>query len=285
MVKKLEREPLDVQSTRAPSLDVPGAVALGIKLLGLVPKQAPATVKSAARAMRASVLDLQSDWAKREAAAAPELRPLDLALDNAWSGLLARLEAWESIAADCPDEAKKAAELVAKLFPSRLDFTRLEVEPEWAESEQRLNRIAAEGMEAVLSKLAGPPFVASLRTAHTALGRALGLDGKAAPDGNTRVALGGALRAALRAISKYALQLVAADDQADDELSQEIRRSLAAIDAARPSRVASPPPSPQAPAPSPQAPAPSPQAPAPSPQAPAPSPPVTPTTPVPEIPS
>ena len=68
------------------------AVALGIKLLGLVPKQAPATVKSAARAMRASVVCLQSDWAKREAAAAPELRPLDLALDNAWSGLLARLK-------------------------------------------------------------------------------------------------------------------------------------------------------------------------------------------------
>ncbi len=121
-------------------------------------------------------------------------------------------------------------------------------------------------MEADLSKLAGPPFVASLRTAHAALGRALGLDGKAAPDGNAHVDLGSDLRAALRAISKYALQLVAADDQADDDLSQEIRRSLAAIHAARSSRVASPPPSPPAP---------------PSP----PSPPVTPTTPVPEIPS
>ena len=84
MVKKPEREPLDVQtSTRAPTLDVPGTVALGIKLLGLVPKQAPVAVKSAARTMRAAVLCLQSDWAKREAAAAPELRPLDLALDNA----------------------------------------------------------------------------------------------------------------------------------------------------------------------------------------------------------
>ncbi len=273
MVKRLEREPLDVQSnTRAPSLDVPGAVALGIKLLGLVPKQAPAAVKSAARTMRASVECLQSDWATREASAAPELRPLNRALDNAWSGLLARLEPWESIAADHPAEATKAAELAAKLFPSRLDFTRLELEPEWAESEQRLNRIAAEGMEADLSKLAGPQFVASLHAAHAALGRALGLDGKAAPGGTARVDLGSDLRAALRAICRYALQLVAADDQADDDLSQEIRRSLAVIDAARLSRVASPSPSPQAPAPSPQAPSPSPQAPSPSPQAPSPSP-------------
>ena len=134
-------------------------------------------------------------------------------------------------------------------------------------------------MEVELSKLAGPQFVASLRTAHAALGRALGLDGKAAPNGDTRVDLGADLRAALRAVSKYALQLVAADDQADDALSLEIRRSLAAIDAARPSRVVSASPTP----PSPPGP-PSPPDPPTPPSPPAP-PPVTPTTPVPEIPS
>jgi hypothetical protein len=260
MSKKTDRDPIDVAaSVRAPVLDVPSTVALGIKLLGIVPKEAPPQVKSAARAMRAAVVTLQTDWGKREAAAAPALRPLDIALDNAWSGLLARLESWESVAADHPEEAKRAADLAAKIFPSRLDFTRLELPPEWAESERRLKLITLEAMEADLAKLAGAPFLASLRNAHAALGRALGLDGKAAPGDKAPYDLGSDLRAALRSIAKYALQLVAADDQVDDTTSQEIRASLAAIDASRTTRVVTPP------AP--------------------PTPPVTPTTPVPDVPA
>ena len=91
----------------------------------------------------------------------------------------------------------------------------------------------------------------TLRDAHAALGRALGLDGKAAPGSETPYNLAADLRTALRSIAKYALQLVAADNQVDDATSQEIRLSLAAIDASRTTRTA--PSAPPAPPPVPPA--------------------------------
>lgn len=113
----------------------------------------------------------------------------------------------------------------------RLDFTRLELNLQWTESEQRLERVRAEGLRADLARLVGEVFVARVEVTHAALGRALGLDGKAAsPEAAPSVDLLAGIRRVQQAVGGYALQLLAAYETASNDLAGGIRRGLEPID-------------------------------------------------------
>jgi hypothetical protein len=232
------REPIDASAyVQVPQWDVPATVAVVVRLLVIAPRAPTPPVRQAAGKLRSTVVRLQGRWAQRDAQAAPPLRPLDLTLDNCWSGLFARLSSFASIAEVAPAEAARAAAIVATLFPNRLDFTRLEIPSQWAESEKRLRRIDGEGLARDIEKLAGAWFIDGLRQSHAALGRALGLvEGAAPTSDDVAINLSEDLRATHRALAAYMLQLVAADEAADDDLAADIRRALAAFDAARPER-------------------------------------------------
>src|SRR5262245_28190269 len=83
---------------RAPIVDVPSAVGLGVSLISAVPKAAPASVKAAAKKLRVAVVGLQDAWA---ASAAPvaviNKRAADSANDNGWGCLESRLSAYSRL--------------------------------------------------------------------------------------------------------------------------------------------------------------------------------------------
>jgi hypothetical protein len=234
------REPLDIgRYTRVPLLDVATMLAFGIRLLAIVPKSsAPRDedelkrIRPPARALRVTLVTLKDSWRAGDAVSAPK-RPLDIAFDAAWGALLARLEPW-SIFASVPGGtglAKLASALVATIFSSRLDFTRLELNAEWAQSQKRLDVIAEKALRDDLVKTAGAEFVERVEETHAALGRALGLDGGAPdPEAAPAVDMLVALRAVHQAIGAYVLQLLAADATGSDALSAQIRASLAIVD-------------------------------------------------------
>lgn len=225
-------------------LDVPTTIALVIRLMGIVPrskkpqdKDELARIRPAAATLRESTLHLKSTWKVREESGVTKLRPLDIEWDAAWSALLARLEPWSIFAhvSAHAEDASRAAELIALLFAKRLEFTQLELNAQWVEGAKRLSWIDEKNLRPQLARLAGEPFVVRIEETHQSLGRALGLLGEAPdPDLPLVVDLVGAKRAVHDAITDYALQLVAADRTATDELSDQIRSSLATIDAFRP---------------------------------------------------
>ncbi|AKF06510.1 hypothetical protein DB32_003659 [Sandaracinus amylolyticus] len=232
---------------RAPILDAPSTVALAVKLLARVPaprdardRDALARVRSKARTLRAAVLELQRAWAARDDAERREkgrtkVRPLDLASDAAWASLLARLEAWSGIGAEA-----RAAELMALLLPTRLDFTRLALPAQWAVQQQKLDLVEAEGLARDLERLAGAAFLRAVRDTHEALGVALGMRGDAPPEPPIADVLQ-AMRAVHRAIGAYALRLADVYDDVSDEAAAAIRMALAPIAEARAAAATRPP--------------------------------------------
>ncbi len=200
---------------RPPILNVASAVGLSRALLAALPKDAPAAVRKAARKLRARARTLQDAWREAESLAkAEDPRPADQAIDGAWAALRARLDAWASLDAGAFPRATRAAELSAALFPDGLGFLALPYAEEWAESQRRLQRIDAEDLAKDLDALAGKDFLEAVRAAHARYGQAIGVT--AARKGETR-SLAEPLREASRAVVAYALQVVAAAQEADDE--------------------------------------------------------------------
>ena len=128
---------------RAPVLDVPGAIALGIALLSSTDGSLSGAPHASAKRLHVRVLDLQARWAEQRAvASAPKTdpRPADQRLDRAWAAVGRRLEPLSELPETVP-EAKLAATLYALLFPAGLTFLAMAFEKQWAESEQRLEQI------------------------------------------------------------------------------------------------------------------------------------------------
>lgn len=235
------RAPIDAPSyLRMFPIDVPGTIALIIKLIGAVP-QSTATededelrrILAPANALRNSGLTLQQAWKRREEQATTKLRPIDIDWDAAWGALLARLEPWSIFKAvrEHSIMAESAEKIISLIFPKRLDFTRLELNAQWVAGNKRLEWIAEHGLRDDLVKLVSAPFVERVEQVHERLGRALGLIGDG-PDPDLPLVLD-VQTAKLRAhdaIIAYTLQLIAADASASDRISSQIRASLAIFD-------------------------------------------------------
>ncbi|MBN9167805.1 MAG: hypothetical protein BGO98_28835 [Myxococcales bacterium 68-20] len=215
---------------RAPVLDVPGAIALGIALLSSTDGSLSGAPHASAKRLRARVLELQARWAEQRAVASTpktDPRPADQRLDRAWAAVGRRLETLSELPETVP-EAKLAATLYERLFPEGLTFLAMAFEKQWAESEQRLKQIGDGPTAKQLTTLVGDFLLAELRTAHTEYGRVLGITAAKAEKA-TPPSLVEALRGVTQAIAAYSLQLVAAA-HADPEIVPAVRRALRPLD-------------------------------------------------------
>lgn len=216
---------------RPPVLKVAGAVGLATALLHAIPRDAPPPVRAAAKKLRARAAALQEAWRGAERVSrAEDPRPADQAIDNAWGALYARLEAYASLDRERVPRAARAAELLTALFPDGLSFLKLPYAEEWSESKKRLDRVASDALDKDLDALAGKEFLEEVRAAHERYGKAIGITApRAAVD--APASLVEPLREVSRAIAAYAVQVVAAAQQSDDEATTSgLLRALRPID-------------------------------------------------------
>jgi hypothetical protein len=220
--------------TRAPKLDVAGAVALSIQLLAAVPPEPTPAVKKAAKALRKKAIALQNAWKARdrmEKRADP--RPVDVMADGAMGRLYGRIEDYAGLPADQYPLAARAQEILATLFPEGLAFLKSEYVVQWAETQKRLERIEEENLATDIDKVAGPEFLADVRRVHKVYGEAVGVT-KAR--GTVDVpSLASPLREVSAAIAVHAVQLVAIvmDADADAPARRAARAALRPLDAYR----------------------------------------------------
>jgi len=218
------------QYVRAPIIDVPGGVGLGCALIAAAQKGAPAPVKKAAESLRRATLELRDSWASAHAASGKQgdAKAADMAIDNAWAALFARLDAYASLPEARHPRSPRAAALRDRLFPGGLAFLKLAYAEEWAESDKRLTTIEREWLEGEIDSLAGPEFLAELRVAHKAYGEVLGIT-RAAKQSPAPPSFADLLRSLQRAIGGYALQWSAAAD-ADPRAIPLAKSALRPID-------------------------------------------------------
>jgi hypothetical protein len=208
--------------------DVPSGISLGVALLSAMPRNAPDNVKKAATKLRMATVGLQDAYSRVERGASlGEKRQADIAIDNAWSALHARLEAYASLPAPHWPRASRAAELLASLFPDGLSFLSLPYSDEWAEGEKRLERITHAGLARDLDELAGMEFLAEVKRAQQRYGEVLAL--RKPSDRKLPGDLTDPLRALGRAVSNYALQVIATNDGSAASI-HSIRQTLKPID-------------------------------------------------------
>lgn len=224
-------EPLALDSyTRPPVITVAGGIALAIRLLKRTPHDASDGVKKRARALRAKTVALQEAWAARDRIERPtDKRPFDNANDVAWGALIDRLVAYAALPNERYPRAARASLLITTLKFGDRAWLNFEYDEQWAEGERRLRRIVDEGLRTDLASLSGEDFVAEVERTHREYGDALGIT-TALPPPPTTVALTALLRDLGRAISEYALQLLAMHDADDDANDRAVRLALAPLD-------------------------------------------------------
>jgi hypothetical protein len=213
---------------RFPRLDVTGALGLAKILLRRVPKSPSPPVRRAAAHVESSVDELKAKWKEQSAplVAKRDVRPLIRRLGSAWSAIRVRLTAYEAEPESSADR-NRAKAIHDVLFPDGLEFTLASFTDQHTESEHRIELVDERGLAKDLGRLVGENFVATLRSAHQALGDALGISKTLMP--SVPVALNEPLRALGEAIRRYALQLLAvASDNPDKR--DEVLVALSPID-------------------------------------------------------
>lgn len=117
------------------------------------------------------------------------------------------------------------------IFPTGQRFLTLPFGKQWAESEQKLRAIEADGLADDLVALVGEVVLNEVREAHAEYGRVLGITDS---EGEARlpVNLVEALRTTRTKMANYALQVIAAA-QADEELVGIAKVALRPFDTVR----------------------------------------------------
>ncbi|HEU4405886.1 MAG TPA: hypothetical protein VFS43_11520 [Polyangiaceae bacterium] len=237
--------PLDPTLYLRPArLDVAGARSLRAPLRAARPAALPPPAERAAARLAAALdaLDAASRQGGGLARGEADVRRFDRQLDNLWAAVQDRLLTFTLLADGDPQRALAEA-LVAALFPDGLAFLHLPYLEQHAESERRLARCVAEGLDPSLRALVGSTFVDALVEAHAAYGRALGV-GAPPAEGGRELRVIEALRGVQAALRSYVLQLLAF---ADDEPAavEAVRSALLPLDALRGAPAGAPAPRPE----------------------------------------
>jgi hypothetical protein len=219
--------------TTPPATDVPGAITLASSLLTSKPKDAPAQVKAAAKALKTSLAALEKAWGKRTAAApvTVDVRAVDHRVDTVWGACHRRLDSLAELAPTGAPRAVRAAATRDAIFGTKepLGFLTIKYRVEWAEVKKRLQRIDEGGHAASLDDLAGPEFLPEMRASFVAYGKALGVTEAAAvaPDADSLLPL---LRELQRDIGDYAIAVLGMRVKGDAERLAVVRAALKPID-------------------------------------------------------
>jgi hypothetical protein len=225
-----------VELVQLPRLSAPGALALGERMLAAAKPHKKVLSKSLQKALgtlvdtHVTLSEALRDQVPAEVLPGNDTVVLDRNLDSCWSGLNDFLTSFTKLPGT--PEADQAAQLKQVIFPDGLKFILLPYELEWSESETRLKRIAAHGLDSRIKALGGGVFLAALTKAHNAYGLALGMT---APQSTAPSPLG--LRPALdrfsAALRTYVVKVTGTveDDEPDTkELADKLLAPLAAWD-------------------------------------------------------
>jgi len=213
-----------------PRVGVRSGISLGRMLLAAVPSEPPPNIATAAKQLERTVDDLADRWsAKVTRRSTEDVRPYDHHLDRAWSTVERGLARYATLGREHHD-SERAAELHQMLFPTGLSFVKLPYIEQHAESELRVQIIAAEGLRDDLDRLVGTLFINDLLAAHEAYGTILEIT--TATEQAPPILLVAPLRALTRAISSYALQVLAFADL-DPQNVPVARRAVEPIDMLR----------------------------------------------------
>jgi hypothetical protein len=175
-----------------------------------------ATTEQAAANVEEALDELKTKW--REQVVPPsrnDVRPIAYRLAGAWSSIRDRLITYETLPASNRDR-ERAIAIHDSLFPDGVAFVKLAAARVYAESERRIDLIDERRFAKDLARLVGDRFVAALRADHEAYGDAFGLT-KLSPLPAEPVVVVELLRKLVEAISRYALQLLAAADHDPDK--------------------------------------------------------------------
>lgn len=199
-----------------PQADTPSMIALGNRLLQLVPKKSTAEVKAGAKKMRMALDALSSAFSAPtgKPASTKAKRQADVRIDRAWGALYYRIEACASLPNDEYPDAAEATHILDTFFAEGLAFLLLPYETEWAESDKRLMQIDADSnLSKTLDRIAGTLYVAEIRKAHDLYGAALGTTAATAQSEDSSLSLDGPLKAFRKGVAQYARALLATVDE------------------------------------------------------------------------
>jgi hypothetical protein len=219
-----------------PRLQASGAMALGGQLISAAKPHKKTLSKSLAKALTS--LDTQrmalSDAIRDQVAPEPEggagTVQLDRNLDACWSGLNDYFTAFTKLPGR--PQAVEATSLQAAVLPGGLKFILLPYELEWSESETRLQRIEKNKLDARIVALGGGLFLESIKTAHAAYGKALGMTAPTA-QGTTAPSIREPLDAFAAALRTYIVKVMGSvedDEPETKELADKLLSPLAAWD-------------------------------------------------------
>ena len=173
--------PLDF--VQLPRMGASGALGLGRQMLSAaqafkaLPKnvaKARDALSVAHEALRSAMVDQFGHGTTTPAEGEPPIQVLDRIIDNCWGGLDDRLVGLIRLPEGTPGKAEAEA-LRRRLFPTGLDFLKLNNRLEWTESQTRLDLIERDNLEPAIGELAGKQFLVAIRKAHESYGRALGM--------------------------------------------------------------------------------------------------------------
>src|SRR5262245_1924556 len=98
-------------------LDVPGLLKLVEQLMARLPLPTSTAMLRAADGLRAAVASLAERWQPQARPGSQAARAIDQAIDNAWSVLYWRLDAFAGLPVAHWPEAERARQLEELLFP------------------------------------------------------------------------------------------------------------------------------------------------------------------------
>ena len=236
-----------------PRLQASGAMALGGQLIAAAKPHKKILSKSIAKALTAfdtqyiSLTDAIRDQVLPSAGTAADTVQLDRNVDGCWSGLNDFFTAFTKLPG-VPQSAE-AASLQAAIFPDGLKFILLPYELEWAQSDIRIQRIEKNKLDTRIEALGGGIFLESLKKAHAAYGKALGMTAPLAP-GATAPSIREPLDAFAAALRTYIVKVMGhiEDDEPETKaLADKLLQPLAAWDIGPSTKAAAAATSPEAP--------------------------------------
>ncbi|MDI3291407.1 hypothetical protein [Polyangium sp. 15x6] len=192
----------------------------------------PAAIADDRATLSATHEALQVELGKRvvaEGEAPPVVSAVDRVEDNAFGALSDWLLSFKRLPVERHPAAAEAAMVHDTLFGQGLGFLRLRAADEWQEAETRMRIIKEKGLDVVIEKLGGKPFLDELVFAHTAYGEALGIT-KPKPASDPP-SLGKVQGEAIDALRSYVLRVAAhvrENQPATAELAERLLAPLAA---------------------------------------------------------
>ncbi|RZO62402.1 MAG: hypothetical protein EVA89_09200 [Sandaracinaceae bacterium] len=198
-------------------------VFLARALLEVTPEDADERLLREAARVRTEAEHIRLTLIQRRHQTPAEVGKWGSRVDDGWMAIDLALESKTRLAPS--PSATRATELRQEIFPDGTGFVRLPGKRQWSHSDLLLQRIDDAGLAAELDALLGPEYLAYLRPAHEAYGRALGL-GRDANDTPESDALRDNITSLSYAIAEYCRILVGQLVRGDEASEARFRRAV-----------------------------------------------------------